>query len=94
MGSDLTSDNLTKEFKVQNGNEYRMLVYVTDTLGRTSDMFYFFIIASAAYREVWVFDGNNWKKGKSLVLRNVDFIVIQDCNGKVQKDMERIKNGN
>lgn len=68
MGSDESSNNLTKEFTVANGNEYRMLVYVTDTLGRTSDYFYFFIIASAAYREVWVYDGSKWKKGKSLVL--------------------------
>ena len=78
MGSNLTSDNLTKEFKVSNGNEYRMLVYVTDTLGRTSNYYYFYIIASASYREVWVFDGNNWKKGKSLVLSS-DGKTFEKC---------------
>lgn len=78
LGDGITSNNLTKEFKVSNGNEYRMFVYVTDTLGRMSDFYYFYIIASASYREVWVFDGNNWKKGKSLVLSS-DGKTFEKC---------------
>lgn len=78
LGDGITSNNLTKEFKVSNGNEYRMFVYVTDTLGRMSDYYYFYIIASASYREVWVFDGSNWKKGKSLVLSS-DGKTFEKC---------------
>lgn len=78
LGDGITSNNLTKEFKVSNGNEYRMFVYVTDTLGRMSDYYYFYIIASASYREVWVFDGNQWRKGKSLVLSS-DGKTFEKC---------------
>ncbi len=78
LGDGITSNNLTKEFKVSNGNEYRMFVYVTDTLGRMSDYYYFYIIASASYREVWVFDGNKWRKGKSFVLSS-DGKTFEKC---------------
>ena len=78
LGDGIASNNLTKEFKVSNGNEYRMFVYVTDTLGRMSDYYYFYIIASASYREVWVFDGNKWRKGKSFVLSS-DGKTFEKC---------------
>lgn len=78
LGDGIASNNLTKEFKVSNGNEYRMFVYVTDTLGRMSDYYYFYIIASASYREVWVFDGNKWRKGKSFVLSS-DGKAFEKC---------------
>lgn len=68
MGGDFKSDNLTYKFKISNDTEYRMTVQTVDTLDRYSGVYYFYVRGLNSFKEVWVFDGNAWIKGKSMQL--------------------------
>lgn len=61
-GTSITYNNLEKNL------EFYFEVIVEDTLGRTSEPFYFKFNTTFTYMETWVFVDGMWKRGYSMAL--------------------------
>lgn len=65
-GTSITYNNLEKNL------EFYFEVMVEDTLGRTSEPFYFKFNTTFTYMETWVFVNGEWKRGYSMALGRIN----------------------
>ena len=65
-GTSITYNNLEKNL------EFYFDVTVEDTLGRTSEPFYFKFNTTFTYMETWVFVNGEWKRGYSMALGRIN----------------------